>query len=112
MLKHRSKRSLSGSPGNYRRAILKTTRKVITEAAGILREARDTLQEQGEQVKGKIRGLVQTLAETISCTEKIVTQTAAVQEGNWHLPERVVSVFDPDARPIKKGDANAPVEFG
>ncbi|WP_338824116.1 ISNCY family transposase ISMomu1 [Moorella humiferrea] len=93
-------------------AILKTTRKVITEAASIVREAKDTLQQQGDQIKGKIHALVQTLEETISRTEKIVTQTAAVQEGNLHLPDRMVSIFDPDARPIKKGKANAPVEFG
>ncbi|OIQ58998.1 hypothetical protein MTIN_25650 [Moorella thermoacetica] len=29
-----------------------------------------------------------------------------------HLPDRVVSIFDIDARPIKKGKINAPVEFG
>jgi IS5 family transposase len=92
--------------------ILKTTRKVITEAASIVREAKDTLQQQGDQIKGKIHALVQTLEETISRTEKIVTQTAAVQEGNLHLPDRVVSIFDTEARPIKKGKANAPVEFG
>lgn len=34
------------------------------------------------------------------------------QNGNTHIPNRIVSVFDPDARPIPKGKLKAPTEFG
>jgi len=93
-------------------AILKTARKVVAEAVSIVKEAEDIIRQQGNEVKREVGALVEKLKESISRTEKIVTQTAAVQEGNLHLPDRVVSIFDPDARPIKKGKANAPVEFG
>lgn len=92
--------------------ILKTARKVVKEDAGVVREAEASLRQQGEQVKKKGGVLIEKLKETISRTERIITQTAAVQEGDLHIPDRVVSIFDPDARPIKRGKANAPVEFG
>ena len=32
--------------------------------------------------------------------------------GNTHIPDRVVSIFDPEARPLKRGNRRVPVEFG
>ena len=44
--------------------------------------------------------------------EKIVGQTKEVIRGNRHLPQRLVSLFDIGARPIRKGKARIDTEFG
>ena len=35
-----------------------------------------------------------------------------MNHGKKHIPDRVISVFDPDARPIQKGKLRKPTEFG
>ncbi|CEJ09259.1 Transposase, IS5, partial [Acididesulfobacillus acetoxydans] len=43
---------------------------------------------------------------------KIVNQTLQVNSGKTHIPQRVISLYDPDARPIQKGKLKSPTEFG
>jgi hypothetical protein len=52
------------------------------------------------------------LGEWIEATERIVWQTEEVIKGNRHLPRRLVSLFDVDARPIKRGKSRTDTEFG
>ena len=59
-----------------------------------------------------VRGLARQLREWIEATEKVVWQTKEVIAGNPHLPQRIVSLFDTDARPIKRGKSRADTEFG
>ena len=42
----------------------------------------------------------------------MIEQTKQVLGGNVHIKDRLVSLFDPDARPIVKGNLRRPVEFG
>jgi IS5 family transposase len=35
-----------------------------------------------------------------------------VNEGHLRIPDRLVSIFDPDARPIRRGKLDRPTEFG
>jgi IS5 family transposase len=44
--------------------------------------------------------------------EQVIQQTKEVLTGNTHIPDRVVSIFDPEARPLKRGNRRVPVEFG
>jgi len=70
---------------------------------------------QVEALKGKgagIERLGEQLGEWLEVTEKIVQQTKAVLGGKLHLPERLVSIFDREARPIKRGKARVDTEFG
>ena len=77
---------------------------------------------RGQEVKVELDALkkkpsqVEKLGEQLSgwleVTGKIIQQTRAVLEGNLHLPQRVVSIFDPGARPIRRGKARADTEFG
>jgi methylmalonyl-CoA mutase, N-terminal domain len=48
----------------------------------------------------------------IERTQRVMEQTKQVLSGNVHIPNRLVSLFDPDARPIRKGKLKAPTEFG
>ena len=55
--------------------------------------------------------LKQKFNETIELTEKLLEQTQDKLAGK-HIPERIVSLFDPEARAIVKGKLDKPVEFG
>ena len=62
---------------------------------------------------GRARALVEELATTSERTQKIARQTAERLSGT--TPDgscRIVSLHDPDARPIVKGRLGKPVEFG
>jgi len=59
-----------------------------------------------------VNGLTGQLGGWIEAAEKVVRQTKEVIKGNRHLPRRLVSLFDADARPIKRGRSRADTEFG
>ncbi len=84
------------------------------EAAGVLRNGRRALRRisDGRQ-RGRLRRALDELATTIERTGRIAGQTRSRLSGQ--LPEsasRLVSLHDPDARPIRKGRVDRPVEFG
>jgi len=68
----------------------------------------ESLQEKSS-LANRLRG---QLDEWIEAAEKVVRQTQEVIKGNRRLPRRLVSLFDADARPIKRGKARADTEFG
>jgi IS5 family transposase len=92
--------------------ILVTTKKTVKEARLVLEDVQAALKGKGQQIPRAVRVLVQNLEEVIRRTEIVIAQTEAVQAGNRHIPDRMVSIFDPHARPIIRGKAKAPVEFG
>jgi IS5 family transposase len=86
----------------------------VREAAVVIRNARRRLSQLGEQATGRQRAVVEQLAVLSERLEQIAAQThQRVVEGV--TPEgatRIVSLHDPDARPIRKGRLGRPVEFG
>jgi transposase, IS5 family len=88
--------------------------KVAAEAAAVLRNGRRALPKAlGGRVRGRLRRALDELAITIERTGKIAAQTRTRLAGQ--TPEsatRLVSLHDPDARPIRKGRIDRPVEFG
>ena len=52
------------------------------------------------------------MAETIAATQRLLAQTDQRLAGNRVIPDRLVSLSDPDARPIRKGKPGRPTEFG
>jgi IS5 family transposase len=84
------------------------------EAAAVLRNGRRALRgvTDGRQ-RGRLRRALDELAVTIERTARIAAQTRTRLAGQ--APEsatRLVSLHDPDARPIRKGRIDRPVEFG
>jgi transposase, IS5 family len=61
---------------------------------------------------GRLGRLVGELEETIAATERLLAQTDQRLAGNRVIPDRLVSLSDPDARPIRKGKPGRPTEFG
>ena len=88
--------------------------KTAAQAAAVLRNGRRAVPKA---ISGRVRGrLVRALGElavTIERTAKVVAQTRTRLAGQ--TPDgatRLVSLHDPDARPIRKGRIDRPVEFG
>jgi transposase, IS5 family len=61
---------------------------------------------------GRLGRLVDELEETIAATGRLLTQTDQRLAGNRVIPDRLVSLSDPDARPIRKGKPRTPTQFG
>jgi IS5 family transposase len=77
---------------------------------------------QGQVVRGRLGGmrlkptgvarLGRQLDGWLTATQQVIEQTKAVLAGKVHLKNRVVSLFDLKARPIRKGKLRVDTEFG
>jgi transposase, IS5 family len=82
----------------------------VAEVEAVARNARRALaRRQGD---GRLRRLVAELEETIGQTRRLLAQTRQRLAGNRVIGDRLVSLADPDARPIRKGKPRHPTEFG
>lgn len=85
----------------------------IVEARRVAENARRGLRRAGDQASGKAHATVAELDVLIERLERIVAQTRLRVAGQTpDSATRLVSLHDPDARPIKKGRIGKPVEFG
>jgi len=94
---------------------VKEVRQITGEMAEIAKEA----VKQAEDLVRKLVpesvkdiGLVGDLIDTAGKLRKAIRQSEEVNAGNTNLKDRLVSIHDPDARPIVKGKPGKPVEFG
>jgi transposase, IS5 family len=87
--------------------------RVARDAERVVRNARRRLRGQGNDASGIARALVDRLELLGERTAKVAAQCR--QRISGATPDgatRVVSLHDPDARPIAKGRLGKPVEFG
>jgi IS5 family transposase len=85
----------------------------LAEAKKVAANARRGIRRAGDQASGKARAKLAELEALIGRLDQVVAQTRSRLGGE--MPEgatRLVSLHDPDARPIKKGRIGKPVEFG
>jgi transposase, IS5 family len=84
------------------------------QAAAVLRNGRRAVPRAlSGRMRGRLRRALGELAVAIGRTATIVAQARARLAGQ--MPDgatRLVSLHDPDARPIRKGRIDRPVEFG
>ena len=92
--------------------IIKTTETALKEATNVLKNAKHKLWRDGENASSKTKHLVEDLKKHMKAVDQIVQQSKQVVSGNRSIPDRVVSIHDTDARPIKKGKPRNPTEFG
>ena len=84
-----------------------------TNAKRVIFNAKRTLRRQGTAVSGRLVRAITDLETLLERTRRIVDQTRTRLSGT--TPDgatRLVSLHDPDARPIVKGRLGKPVEFG
>jgi transposase, IS5 family len=86
----------------------------LREAAAVIRNARRRVSQLGAYATGVQRGVVNQLVTLAERLDRVAEQTRQrVVDGI--TPDgatRIVSLHDPDARPIRKGRLGHPVEFG
>lgn len=84
-------------------------RQTLREVAAVERSAHRRIRTRPS---GRLSQLVHELQETVSGTERLLGQTALRLTGIRTIPDRLVSLADPDARPIRKGKPQHPTQFG
>jgi IS5 family transposase len=83
------------------------------DAYAVLDNARRALRRVAGRTKGRLRRAIDELATTVERTRRVVAQTRRrLAGGKPDSATRLVSLHDPDARPIAKGRLNRPIEFG
>jgi transposase, IS5 family len=85
-------------------------RQSLREVQAVARNARSGLARRPGD--GRLGRLVGELEETIAATQRLLSQTDQRLAGNRVIPDRLVSLSDPDARPIRKGKPRTPTQFG
>jgi IS5 family transposase len=85
-------------------------KKTLRQVQVVVRNARRARGRRPDD--GRLGRLVDELDETIVYTQRLLAQTDQRLSGNRVIPDRLVSLADPDARPIRKGKPRAPTEFG
>jgi len=89
-------------------------RRSLLEAQAVIRNAKRGIRELGDRATGRQRAIVKELATLSERLAQVAAQARQrVVEGVTPSgATRVVSLHDPDARPIVKGRLGKPVEFG
>jgi len=60
-----------------------------------------------------VRGQMSQLRQFVPLVEKVILQTKErIWQGNTHVPDKVLSLFEPHTEVIRKGKAHKPSEFG
>ncbi len=90
--------------------LARIARHSVREVAGVQRAAHRTTARR--PADGWARRLDGQLDQTVVLTQRLLRQTALRLAGTRSIPDRVVSLADPDARPIRKGKLRSPTQFG
>jgi IS5 family transposase len=80
----------------------------VNEARALAAIARRRARGRGAKVKLKAAARLEQLADRCEKVAEQITQRVAGEP----ITDRIVSLFDPDARPIRKGKLGKPNEFG
>jgi IS5 family transposase len=90
--------------------VARIARQSLREVQAVARNARRALVRRPGD--GRLGRLVGELEATIGHTGRLLVQTDQRLAGNRVIPDRLVSLSDPDARPIRKGKPQHPTQFG
>jgi len=108
-------RTLSRRTGERQAPVLKLTEQTgklmarsVSEAKRLVAVARRSARGRG--ARAKLRQ-IQRLEQLIAKAQRVVEQIQMRMRGE-RITDRLVSIFDPDARPIRKGKLGKPNEFG
>lgn len=103
--------ALTGEAGGLLARSLREARAVAAEARATATRLARSRVTQTRQKAAKILVAVQRLEQVAERSEKVVAQIHKRLAGE-RIEDRLVSIFDPDVRPIRKGKLRAPTEFG
>jgi len=112
-------RSLRMGTDEAKQAVLTQTARVLRCTTQIGRQAERVWRNSrhvGQHVDAKTAALVTRtrvrLRRQLQLAARVIAQTRTRLKGTTTIPDRIVSVFDPEARPIRRGKVSVKTEFG
>jgi transposase, IS5 family len=99
--------ALTGETGKLLSAAVKEARALAAEARALARSRK----AQARRRAGRILASAERLGTLAERSETVLEQIRKRLAGE-PIKDRLVSLFDPDARPIRKGKLGKPTEFG
>lgn len=88
------------------------TDKVAMMTEIVCDQAQKVVEKISDKSKSAAQAMKTKLCDAVNLTLRLVNQAKEVVSGNRNIPDRIVSFFDPEARPIKKGKLAKTTEFG
>ena len=108
----RSPKTRAALVESYRR-LMATTRAVLRDAATMVRRVGQRLRTATDAARPTLTAARAQLQQLQPVVTRILDQTSArVFGGNTHVPDKVLSVFEPHTEAIRKGKIAKPTEFG
>jgi IS5 family transposase len=101
--------------GKTRTTIDRLTGEIAERAQATVREAQRVVRNARRTLAMRPRpgaALVAQLEQELAAAEQVLAQTKQRLAGQLTIPDRRVSLVDPDARPIRRGNPREPTEFG
>jgi transposase, IS5 family len=96
------------------RKLMTVTRRVLSQTEVVVDEVQRGIKRAIVRKRQPIvKSLAGRLQQISARTRRVLEQTKArVIKGNTHFREKLLSIFEVDAEPIRKGKAAKPTEFG
>ena len=89
--------------------LLGTTRRVLRQVGEVLAAAR----RRRRPVDGRIQRSLERMTRVVALGEQVVTQTRRrLLQGITNSKEKIVSIFEPHTRILRRGKPHKPTEFG
>ncbi len=82
-------------------------KQTLGEARALAKRARRHARDEGKSV-----ALVERLELELAAAQQVLAQTDLRLAGQRTIPDRRISLVDPDARPLRMGSPKRPTEFG
>jgi IS5 family transposase len=95
------------------RTLMATTRAVLRDTTTMVRRLGQRLRTARPQVQAMLQRAQDRLQQMQPLVQRVVNQTRArLLGGDTHVPDKVLSVFEPHTETIRKGKIAKPNEFG
>src|SRR6266436_6513858 len=95
------------------RTLMATTRAVLRDAATMVRRLGQRGHTASPQVQPILQRAQHRLRQLRPLVQRVVDQTRArILGGDTHVPDKVLSIFEPHTETIRKGKITTPNEFG
>jgi IS5 family transposase len=108
----RSPKTRAAFVQSYRK-LMATTRAVVRDAGTMVRRLGQRLRTASPQIQPMLQCAQQRLQQMRPLVQRVLVQTRArVVGGDTHVPDKVLSVFEPHTETIRKGKIARPNEFG
>jgi len=105
--------SAKGRMTDSYRKLVKLTEAVVSQAADLCKRLHDGGLEVVADAELAVEGAVKRLDEFLPLVRRVLHQTKErVFEGNHHVANKLLSLFETHTQVIRKGKLSKPVEFG